>query len=108
MKNKIVDYDPNQGDLNLIELLKQALLFYAKKENYIEKPMNDGLISMVEIDDGSQARFALEQIKKVKELNEGIDNDYLNYVSEESTKQETPEGILNLMKEIKRVGDENI
>lgn len=91
---------------NQVELLKQALLFYADKINYHGEMGNAAMIDLDE--HGSQARFALEQLKKVEEINEGIDNDYLKYVSEETSQQETTEGIINLINEIKKVEDDKI
>lgn len=60
---------------NLISLLKQALLFYGDKENYTDRGKHKPILTRIEIDEGSQARFALDKIKELEEL-------YLNTVEE--------------------------
>lgn len=47
--------------LNKIQLLKQSLLFYSNKENYLNVNGNSKIYN----DYGHQARFALEQIKDI-------------------------------------------
>lgn len=94
---------------NQVELLKQALLFYADEENY--KGYYNGKeveSSLVGVDNGSQAKFALEQLKKVEAANQEINDDYIKYLSEETDKTQTPEGIINLIKEIKKADDGNV
>jgi len=66
-----------EGYQNTIELLKITLQFYAKKENYdVSHPINNQLFSFVEMDGGSQARFSLDKIKEIDELNEKLEKDY--------------------------------
>jgi hypothetical protein len=56
---------------NLVAFLKQALLFYANKENYGKiKSKNP-----IDIDGGSQAQFALDKIKDLEDM-------YLNTMKE--------------------------
>jgi hypothetical protein len=63
--------------INTIELLKLALNFYADKRNYeINRPLNDKLFSLIEMDSGSQARFALEKTKELENINQKIQDDY--------------------------------
>jgi len=58
--------------LNAIELMKQALLFYADENNYENKhPMNGEFFSKIEMDKGNQAKFA---IKKNDDLNKYMDD----------------------------------
>lgn len=91
---------------NQVELLKQALLFYADENNYQSGMGNPSLIDLDE--HGSQARFALQQLEKLDALNQKMEEDYVKNLSAQIP-NETPEGILNLMKEIKKAGqDENI
>ena len=92
--------------LNQIELLKQALRFYANKENYVEHPVTHH--SMIENDNGHQARFALKQLTKVEGINQEMNEEYLKEVSKEMEKSNTPENIMKLIKEIKNVGDGNV
>ncbi len=61
---------------NLIALLEKALEFYANKENYKNRPFGIELVSSVEMDEGSQARFALEQSKILIEVNRKLQEDY--------------------------------
>ncbi|MFW6246631.1 MAG: hypothetical protein ACOC22_00445 [bacterium] len=63
--NNRASYDP-QEYMNLISLLQQALKFYAKDENYVQKIVgrDNELCSAVELDDGAQAKFALDKIKE--------------------------------------------
>lgn len=68
---------------NAIELLKQALNFYADKRNYeINIPQNNALFSLIEMDSGSQARFALEQAVKIQNVNQKMLDDYDKVISE--------------------------
>ena len=54
---------------NSIELLKRALTFYAEKDNYIVKHnQNNTLFSYIEMDNGVQARFALEKLEQIENL----------------------------------------
>jgi len=47
---------------NLVGLLKEALKFYANKNNYVQRAGGyNELTSRIELDGGSQARFALKQ-----------------------------------------------
>jgi hypothetical protein len=66
-----------EGYQNTIELLKRTLQFYALKENYdVSHPINNQLFSFVEMDGGSQARFSLDKIREIDELNEKLEKDY--------------------------------
>jgi len=63
----------NENYINIINLLKQALLFYSKKDNYVK---NNISLSNVEKDEGFQARFTLE---KINEMSDYLDvYDYFN------------------------------
>jgi len=66
-----------EGYQNSIELLKRTLQFYALKENYmVSHPINNQLFSFVEMDGGTQARFTLDKLKEIEELNEKMEKDY--------------------------------
>lgn len=90
----------NQELLNQIALMEQALLFYGDEVNY--EPDSD----LIDRDRGAQARFALEQLKKIKEINENMDEDYIKLLQNEADKTQTPESIMKLIKEIKNVSDD--
>lgn len=63
---------------NLVELLKQALEFYANKDNYFtsQKVSNHPAPSMIQLDGGSQAQFALVKIKEVNDQNQKMLDEY--------------------------------
>ena len=66
-----------EGYQNSIELLKRTLQFYALKENYmVSHPINNQLFSFVEMDGGTQARFTLDKLREIEELNEKMEKDY--------------------------------
>ena len=75
--------------LSQIELMKQALLFYSNEKNYL----NDGNGSIINKDNGMQAKFVLENIKKIstyqdelidelKNIEKQFDSDSSNIVSD--------------------------
>jgi hypothetical protein len=68
-----------EGYQNTIEFLKRALEFYANEDNYTAKtPKNNELFAFppIEMDGGTQARFALDKVKELDELNEKMERDY--------------------------------
>ncbi len=66
-----------EGYQNSIELLKRTLQFYALKENYvISHPLNNQLFSFIEMDGGTQARFTLDKVRELDELNVKMEKDY--------------------------------
>lgn len=86
--------------LNQIELLKQALLFYANVDNYVEKhDVEKNMFSYIQMDSGTQARFVLKQLENIKNI---VSPDYDNLV-------EDGEDYLNneVNKEIKKLNNEN-
>jgi len=92
---------------NQVELLKQALLFYADKDNYSSEMENPALIDLDE--QGSQARFALEQLKKVEEVNEKMNEDYNQIINDTINAIESnPINLTNTIKTIKNINDNNI
>ena len=92
---------------NQVELLKQALLFYANKNTYSSGMGNPALIDLDE--QGSQARFALEQLKKVEEVNEKMNEDYNQIINDTINAIESnPINLTNTIKTIKNINDNNI
>ena len=90
---------------NLVELLKRALAFYANKENYLFYTNKDAPIAL---DEGSQARFALEKIKDVTEASDKMEADYIKNLSEAIVSEEdTEKSFGKLIEEIKKIGDGN-
>lgn len=95
-----------EEDLNQIELLKQALLFYANKENYDDVNKLD-VISPIEADEfGSQARFALKKIQEIQDQNQKLEDDY-NKVIDETINiiENNPLDLTKIIKTMKNIGD---
>ena len=63
--------------VNIIELLKQALKFYADTNNYnVNRKISDEIFSAIQMDSGTQARFALDRAKVFIDDREKNENDY--------------------------------
>jgi hypothetical protein len=99
MTNSTEDY------INQIELLKQALLFYGDKENYLFYENKDAPIAL---DEGSQARFALQRLEETINLNQEMEDEYLKEIREKIESNTPPENILRLIEEIKKVGNGDV
>ena len=70
---------------NVITLMREALKFYGEKGNYDAKhPLNGELYSMVDVDAGSTARFALDKVNELIEANERMQNEYDSLIMEAS------------------------
>lgn len=87
---------------NLIELLKQALLFYADKENYLFYKKKDAPIAL---DEGSQARFALEKINEIMESNDKMKAIYMEDMRDAFENNENPENILKIIEQFKNIAN---
>ena len=90
---------------NLIELLRQALLFYADEKNYEAK---DQQLSLMVVDSGSQARFALSKIREFTESTEKLEADYMKNMNEAIKKGESPENVLKIIEGFKKIADGNV
>jgi len=89
---------------NLIELLRQALLFYANEENYeVDKESGANLVSLVEVDNGSQARFALTKIREFTEATEKLEADYMKNMHEAIEGEDSPENVLKIIEGFKNI-----
>jgi len=89
---------------SLIELLRQALLFYADVDNYVVKPKsNSKSISMVGFDEGSQARFALTKITEFTEVGEKLEADYMRNMNEAIKNSDSPENVLKIIEGFKNI-----
>jgi hypothetical protein len=91
--------------INLVGVLENALKFYAEKENYLFYDKKDAPVAL---DEGSQARFALEKIKEMRESTEKMEDDYVKILSETIEKNNNDDGMLKLIEEIKKIKDGNI
>jgi len=92
----------NEEDVNLIALLKEALKFYANKENYLFYKNKDAPVA---IDEGHQARFALEKVIEFDKLLDKVNEEYDKYVNGIIEKEESPENMLKIIEDLKRVSD---
>jgi len=84
--NNIEDYQ------NLVELLKMALEFYGNAENY---KTERGVFNIINIDGGSQARFALDKIKELEKTYVDMKTEYVDVGNK------TPEEIFNIIDKLK-------
>lgn len=81
----------NDDYVNMIELLKQALIFYANTNNYsVNRKISDEIFSAIQMDCGTQARFALEKAKVFFDNREKNENYYirLNNLAENLSEEE--------------------
>ncbi len=103
MAKTIEDYQ------NIIELLKRALQFYANKENYANQwHLNDVMVSYIEIDNGTQAEFALNTLQNLENLHEKMEVDFKSSVEKIASDNDV-ENMNKLMEDLKKLGyDKNI
>ena len=92
----------NEENQNHIELLRQALLFYADRENYVGEK---GKSTLIELDKGSQARFALKNLNDLKEYENKMEADYMKNVNEAIETGDSPENILKIIESFKNIAD---
>ena len=93
---------------NLIELLKQALKFYANSENYKGNRSvsicGSGMsVSLVEMDEGAQARYAIETANQLTEINRKMEDDYDKTINELLDTDVDDMDIRNLIKTFKQI-----
>ena len=92
-------------DPNLIELLRQALLFYANERNYEDVNKLD-VTSPIEADEfGSQARFALAKIREFTESKEKLEADYMKNMNAAIENSESPENLLKIIEGFKNIAN---
>jgi len=85
--------------INLIGVLENALKFYADEQNYLFFEDKDALIAL---DEGAQARFALDKIKEVTEARETLEADFVKNISESIENNDEVEDMLKLIEEYKK------
>lgn len=88
---------------SLIELLRQALLFYANDENYYGGVEFE--LSLAVKDGGSQARFALAKITEFTEVGEKLEADYMRNMNEAIKNSDSPENVLKIIEGFKKIAD---
>jgi len=99
---QIVDIDQAN---NIIELMKQALKFYADENSYTPTVLNGSLFPPIHFDHGAQAKFAL---MTVEDLTSGAyySEEFIEkYITSLDTIENTPDGVLNLIRAIKSNND---
>lgn len=90
---------------NLVELMKQALKFYADKNNYVRPDVDATkycvrpkyilpIPSKIELDGGSQAQFTLDLAKKITDQNQKTQDDY-DKIAMEAESTESSDGETN-------------
>jgi len=84
----------NEEYLNLIELLKQALMFYGDKENYLFYKNKDAPIAL---DEGSQAKFALEKIALFQDDRDEQEKEFVKNMISAIEADVNPEIIMGLI-----------
>lgn len=95
--------NPEQYE-NLIALLKQALDFYGDKENYLFYKDKDAPIAL---DEGSQARFALEKIKEMTEATDKLESEFVKEIIDGMKDDDSPENIMKIIETYKKIGSGN-
>jgi len=90
---------------NIINLLKQALKFYADKRNY----SIDGNIAHIDLDKGNHARFALEQADKIENLMNTAEDDFVKKISTAIELNTDGSKLLNLIEKYRNlnIDDDN-
>jgi len=81
--------------MNLVELLKQALSFYGDEENYSRAATDDPM--MVELDNGTQAKFALGKIKDFTDETDEQEKEFIKSVQSAIQGGDSEENIINLI-----------
>lgn len=90
---------------NLILVMKEALTFYALKDNYIANQFTSiNASSLIELDNGHQARQVIEQVNNVMKMTEEFENDYENIIKAADNQTVDPQ---ELIKEFKKFTDGN-
>lgn len=84
---------------NQLDLLKEALKFYADEQTYSDL---NSVAPIILDEHGSQARFALEQLEKLERVNKKLKEDY-NRIIGETIKaiESTPFDLTGMIKTIK-------
>jgi len=90
---------------NLVEILKNALKFYANEENYGSP---NGGFTRIAMDNGSQAKFALGKIKEVTEGTEKMEAEYVKHLTEAvDSDEDVRETFEKMIKEFKNLNNGN-
>jgi len=94
---------------NVVELLKKALEFYANKNNYIDcQHIHYELFSLIEMDAGNQARFALDKIQELENLNKVMEENFMKEITDKVNNviDDEDNAVIKSIKEIKDINNE--
>jgi len=102
--------------LNKIIFLSKALKFYGNKKNYdVNIPYNGELASQIELDEGNQARFALEQIQDIEKYQANLMENYYKNIEKIKSQMDEPvidpktqEKLDKISKTINKYGNKDI
>lgn len=90
--------------LNKIIFLRKALKFYANEKNYNQTiNVNTVLSSLIEIDNGHQASFALEQTEKIEKYNQSLIEDYRKVVEEIKEQEKGEQEALDMVIKVNKL-----
>jgi DNA-directed RNA polymerase subunit L len=93
---------------NVVELLKQALKFYAEMGNYDAKhPINGTLFSPIEMDNGAQARFALNKLEELEKLSQNWEDEFMKNVTNAIENNEPVDNVLKMIEDFKNLTSED-
>jgi DNA-directed RNA polymerase subunit L len=93
---------------NVVELLKQALKFYAETGNYDAKhPVNSVLFSQIEMDNGAQARFALDKLEELEKLSQNLEDEFVKNVTKAIDSNEPIDNVLKMIEDFKNLTSED-
>jgi hypothetical protein len=82
---------------NIINILKQALKFYANENNYSD----GGDVASIDLDKGNHARFALEQAKKIEDIMDNAEDEFVKNISNDIEMNVDSDKIINLIEKYK-------
>ena len=88
---------------NIVNLLKEALKFYANENNYIPITIN----APIHIDHGNHARFALEQADKIDKIMNSAEDDFRKEISKSMSNATEYEDVLSLIEQYKNFKNDN-
>lgn len=87
---------------NVIELLKQALYFYADEKNYKKnQSVNHELFSMIEMDSGMQAKFALKKLEEIDDVSKSLEENLIKEITESIENSEEIANVIDIIKQYK-------
>lgn len=91
---------------NAVEMLKQALSFYANPDNYKQNhAVNHELFSYVEMDSGAQANFALNKLRDLENLSKNMEDEFVKNLTGAIEKNEETHKLLQMIEDFKKISE---